>query len=111
MLVVIWCSFLPDPMEVSTSTLPGVLLQAITFMSVLVLGWALLLAFVFVFSFVRGKCSACNGRGHPPLPPQESPFIFRKDIDRLQPGKCRKCAYDLTGNTSGRCPECGTAIL
>jgi hypothetical protein len=22
------------------------------------------------------------------------------------PGKCR-CGYDLTGNTSGRCPECG----
>lgn len=22
------------------------------------------------------------------------------------PGHCRKCGYDLTGNTSGRCPEC-----
>lgn len=21
---------------------------------------------------------------------------------------CRKCGYDLTGNVSGRCPECGT---
>lgn len=26
------------------------------------------------------------------------------------PGKCRHCGYDLTGNTSGICPECGTAI-
>ena len=26
------------------------------------------------------------------------------------PGHCRKCRYDLTGNTSGVCPECGTAV-
>ena len=23
---------------------------------------------------------------------------------------CRRCGYDLTGNTSGNCPECGVAI-
>lgn len=26
------------------------------------------------------------------------------------PGSCRRCGYDLTGNVSGRCPECGTAV-
>jgi hypothetical protein len=26
------------------------------------------------------------------------------------PGCCPHCGYDLTGNVSGRCPECGTAI-
>ena len=26
---------------------------------------------------------------------------------RQQPGHCVRCAYDLTGNTSGVCPECG----
>lgn len=26
------------------------------------------------------------------------------------PCKCRRCGYILTGNTSGVCPECGTAI-
>ena len=26
------------------------------------------------------------------------------------PGHCQKCGYDLTGNVSGRCPECGTVI-
>jgi hypothetical protein len=26
-----------------------------------------------------------------------------------KPGCCRTCSYDLTGNTSGICPECGAA--
>jgi hypothetical protein len=26
------------------------------------------------------------------------------------PGHCQRCGYDLTGNVSGRCPECGTPI-
>jgi hypothetical protein len=26
----------------------------------------------------------------------------------ILPGHCRKCGYNLTGNTSGRCPECGS---
>jgi hypothetical protein len=33
----------------------------------------------------------------------------RSRIVRL--GLCRKCQYDLTGNSSGVCPECGTAII
>ncbi len=28
----------------------------------------------------------------------------------VAPGLCRKCRYDLTGNVSGRCPECGAEI-
>ncbi len=28
---------------------------------------------------------------------------------RMTKGLCARCRYDLTGNTSGRCPECGTA--
>ncbi len=28
--------------------------------------------------------------------------------DRVKPGHCRSCDYDLTGNESGRCPECAT---
>jgi hypothetical protein len=27
--------------------------------------------------------------------------------DRRRKGMCRQCAYDLTGNVSGVCPECG----
>lgn len=26
---------------------------------------------------------------------------------RFPPGHCQKCGYDLTGNTTGVCPECG----
>jgi hypothetical protein len=26
---------------------------------------------------------------------------------RTHPGQCCRCGYDLTGNTTGVCPECG----
>lgn len=26
-------------------------------------------------------------------------------------GHCRDCGYNLTGNTTGRCPECGMSIV
>lgn len=26
------------------------------------------------------------------------------------PGRCASCGYDLTGNVSGRCPECGEPV-
>jgi hypothetical protein len=29
---------------------------------------------------------------------------------RTEQGICSSCGYSLTGNTSGACPECGTAI-
>ena len=29
---------------------------------------------------------------------------------RIPPGHCKRCRYDLTGNTSGVCPECGMAV-
>ena len=29
-------------------------------------------------------------------------------LRRPRPGHCRRCGYDLTGNISGTCPECGT---
>ncbi len=28
-----------------------------------------------------------------------------------QPGECKTCRYDLTGNRSGVCPECGSPVL
>ena len=36
-------------------------------------------------------------------------WLWRLDRRRPAPGACR-CGYDLTGNTSGRCPECGNAL-
>ena len=29
---------------------------------------------------------------------------------RPKAGFCKACKYDLTGNVSGRCPECGTPV-
>jgi hypothetical protein len=28
----------------------------------------------------------------------------------VPPGSCQSCGYNLTGNTSGTCPECGTPV-
>jgi len=40
-----------------------------------------------------------------------SPAILRWFRGRKPlPGHCRSCGYDLTGNTSGVCPECGSPI-
>ena len=43
------------------------------------------------------------------LPTLASAFLLRRHARR--PGHCPACGYDLTGNVTGRCPECGTALL
>lgn len=35
-------------------------------------------------------------------------FSVVRAKNKPKPGSCRTCNYDLTGNTSGTCPECGT---
>jgi hypothetical protein len=37
-------------------------------------------------------------------------FEEANQIDWPPPGCCPRCDYDLTGNLSGRCPECGKKI-
>ncbi len=34
-------------------------------------------------------------------------FLFLIDHRRILPGHCQSCGYNLTGNVSGVCPECG----
>ena len=36
------------------------------------------------------------------------PSFIAWRVTRHLPGHCRKCQYDLTGNVSGVCPECGS---
>lgn len=61
--------------------------------------------------FGRGTCFECGGRGTTGGPSDGVPFLFREDRYRLQRGCCRHCGYNLAGNTSGVCPECGTDVL
>lgn len=61
----------------------------------------------------RKQCESCLGTGQIEVGDVgPTPFLWREDRERLeQGGKCRRCNYDLRGNTSGRCPECGTTML
>ena len=34
-------------------------------------------------------------------------WLWHRDRRRVRPGCCRRCGYNLTGNTSGDCSECG----
>ena len=34
-------------------------------------------------------------------------LLWRRDRRRIPPGHCLNCGYNLTGNVSGVCPECG----
>ncbi len=36
--------------------------------------------------------------------------VWRWRCRRVRPGHCASCGYDLTGNISGRCPECGVTV-
>jgi hypothetical protein len=36
-------------------------------------------------------------------------FVWRRDR-RAKPGHCEHCGYNLTGNVSGVCPECGLRL-
>src|SRR5258706_7642474 len=37
-------------------------------------------------------------------------LLLPRRVEAGKPNRCRECEYDLTGNASGRCPECGSPI-
>ena len=37
-------------------------------------------------------------------------LLFRLDRKRIPPGHCQSCGYDLTGNVTGVCSECGEGV-
>ena len=39
-----------------------------------------------------------------------SAMVLIRRWKRPRPGLCKRCSYNLTGNTSGVCPECGTRV-
>lgn len=41
--------------------------------------------------------------------PGISGIVFNRARRAFPPGHCTSCGYDLTGNVSGKCSECGTA--
>jgi hypothetical protein len=38
-------------------------------------------------------------------------WLWWRDSRRTPPGACPTCSYDLSGNTTGICPECGAPAL
>lgn len=87
----------------------------------LVVLWAYLLVVWFASSWVQDVCS----RAGPRFAPTSVPVWFwglwgatsvalvaalLAPRRRIRDGHCCKCGYDLTGNVSGMCPECGSAI-
>lgn len=36
--------------------------------------------------------------------------VIQRRRRRMRPGHCPSCSYDLTGNVSGVCPECGAKV-
>jgi len=42
--------------------------------------------------------------------PSLSVWIALRRARRIRRGRCPRCCYDLTGNTSGTCSECGTHV-
>jgi hypothetical protein len=51
----------------------------------------------------------CAALATPPLAVGAGRLVARIRRSRLRPGHCPACGYDLTGNVSGVCPECGAA--
>jgi hypothetical protein len=37
-------------------------------------------------------------------------LVLSGSMPRHPAGHCQRCGYNLTGNTSGICPECGTPV-
>jgi len=37
-------------------------------------------------------------------------YLWYREWRTIPLGHCQKCGYDLTGNESGRCPECGPQL-
>ncbi len=72
----------------------------------------LILAAYHALGIVRPKrreCTMCAGTGRRDPGPIAVQMVMTEEQE-ADTGKCRRCEYDLRGNVSGICPECGTPI-
>ena len=74
-------------------------------------GWGLL---GFFFGYNTNEIHVTIPLWFPVLVFAALPMVWvrsaRQQRRRRSAGLCPACAYNLTGNTSGVCPECGTAV-
>jgi len=84
----------------------GACLAACAFLVVAVLPGPLSAGQRIMFSILAGLMLAVSAwESFRRLTPAEELTIFGAD-----PGRCARCGYDLTGNVSRLCPECGWSI-
>lgn len=102
--------FGPDPVRIaSAASAAGIINVAVAghltdpaayrFLS----GWLPFLA--TLYALVVGVVFAAVKEWFDPRP------VLRRFVRIGRPGHCHACDYDLRGNASGRCPECGTPVV
>jgi hypothetical protein len=62
-------------------------------------------------NWVVANCAVWTGGGLLGYGVHQLWGAVRRRSPRYKPGRCRSCGYDLTGNVSGVCPECGGAVV
>lgn len=82
----------------------GVLIVTVVAAAILCLPMEGFQVFVAPLFWNLGVCVALHGKVWPNADPN-SPLQLR-----LKGKICRSCRYDVTGNQSGVCPECGTRL-
>lgn len=80
-----------------------------------IIGWFLYTAGAYVYSepsWLRGDLANLAGRIGAIIAIPSSLIAIKHFVRsrKIAPGFCQKCRYNLFGNTTGRCPECGTPI-
>jgi hypothetical protein len=71
--------------------------ELLKFWMFLIPGWCLMVYFSYVSEYFTCRRAIA--------------FYLRADLANDGKLVCKECGYDLSGNVSGRCPECGSRIV